>query len=166
MTALVDSLTDKVQTVIPLMPSTTGSKGYIFTSYAEGDSQFVDGPKGLFGQRGYAHWDYRESERDCHTALFLQLEQAIPESSMIACVLSPYWKRAKWTVRELFFTDEAGRPYLLLLSRETGPPATAGMTYIDFSKNSEDRYAALDRELTRKKLWSVSATYSSDNLHG
>jgi len=40
------------------------SKGYVFISYADEDSQFVEELKSFLGEHKYAYWDFRESDRN------------------------------------------------------------------------------------------------------
>lgn len=129
------------------------SRGYVFLSYAEEDFAFVDRLKALLAGRGFAYWDYRESDRNYDAALAIELEGVILHSEAVACVLSPDWKQSRWALRELFFAEEAGKPYLLLLARPIGPTlATAGMTKIDFTTDQGQGFAKLERELERKGL--------------
>ena len=129
------------------------SKGYMFLSYADEDAEFVGRLRRFLTDRGYAFWDYRESERNYHVALSLELEEVIMGAAAMACVLSPDWKRSRWALRELAFADEADKPYLLLQARPMGPTlATAGMTFIDFQADERRGFELLDRELTRKGL--------------
>lgn len=51
------------------------AKGYVFISYNKTDIDFVEKFKAILKRRGYAYWDYSESERDYHNALYRELEE-------------------------------------------------------------------------------------------
>ncbi|MHC4544370.1 MAG: toll/interleukin-1 receptor domain-containing protein [Planctomycetota bacterium] len=150
---LVDTLPPEVVRSVPKPEQPQKSKGYIFLSYAEEDSGFVEDLKMFLAERKYAYWDYEESERDYHTQLFRELEKAITEATATVSVVSPAWKRSRWTIREYFFSEDAGVPVLLVQAQDPGPTlATAGMPYIDFVKDRDAGYNKLSRELDRKGL--------------
>jgi len=129
------------------------SKGYVFLSYAHEDSEFVAKLKQFLEEQGYGYWDYEESDRDYHSQLFLELEEAILGSAALFAVLSEDWKRSRWTVREYFFAEDAGTPVFLLRSKALRPTlAVAGMPYIDFEDDESDGFTKLNRELERKGL--------------
>ena len=103
--------------------------------------------------RGYAYWDYQDSERNYQTQLPSELEGVMLNAAATICVLSPAWKESKWTQRELAFSEEIGVPVFLAKAREIGPTlAIAGKLYIDFTLNEEAGFAKLDNELRRKGL--------------
>ena len=129
------------------------SKGYVFISFAEEDSDFVKELRNALSDRGYGYWDYQNSDRDYHTLLFLELESIIKEASATLSVLSPDWKKSQWAAKEYLFSQDVGTPVFLLMYRDMGPTlVTAGQPYIDFTKSKEDGFAKLDRELKRKGL--------------
>lgn len=137
----------------PIPPKSKKSKGYVFLSYAEEDGDFVEKLKDYLRERGYAYWDYNESNRNYHTSLVTELEDIIKESSATLSILSPAWKLSKWTIKEYIFSDEAGIPVFLLKAKEVGPIlAIAGEHYIDFVQNSKLGFERLNRELSRKGL--------------
>ncbi len=104
-------------------------------------------------RRGYGFWDYAKSDRDYHTQLFLELEMAIKEASAVLSILSPHWKRSKWTIREYLYAEEIGSPIFLLKAKEMEPTLViAGIPYIDFVGNTESGLLKLDKELNRKGL--------------
>jgi hypothetical protein len=129
------------------------SKGYVFISYAEEDTDFVTRLKEFLATKGYGYWDYAESDRDYHGDLFLELEGVITGAAGTLSVLSPHWKQSRTAIKELHFSSEVGIPVFLLKAREMGPTlAIAGIPYIDFTQNESAGYDKLDRELKRKGL--------------
>ncbi len=96
------------------------SKGYVFLSYAQEDSDFVDKLCEYLKKRGYGFWDYRSSDRNYHTFLFLELEDAISNSAATLSILSPDWKKSVWTPKEMFFAQDVKVPVFLLMAREMG----------------------------------------------
>lgn len=104
-------------------------------------------------EHGYAYWDYEESDRDYHSQFFLELESVIIEASATLSVLSESWKRSPWALKEFFFSQEVDTPVFLLKAKALGPTlAIAGMTYIDFNKDTNKGYQKLHKELKRKQL--------------
>jgi hypothetical protein len=129
------------------------SKGYVFISYAQEDTPFVEQLRAFLGEKGYGYWDYQASDRNFHTQLFLELEEVIKNASATLSVLSPDWKKSKWAAKEYLFSEEVNVPVFLLMAREMGPTlVTAGVTYIDFTADPASGFARLDRELRRKGL--------------
>ena len=129
------------------------SKGYAFINYAEEDLDFVAGLTVFMGERGYAYWDYEKSDRNSHTQLYLELEEAITRAKAVLCVLSPAWRSSIWAVKEYLYAGEVGTPTFLL--RAKGIPPTlviAGAHFIDFVSDSSKGYARLEQELERKNL--------------
>lgn len=151
--SLVAYLPDEVLQSTPVAEHAPRSKGYIFISYAEEDSAFVDQLRDFLKQKGYGYWDYQDSERDYQSLLYLELEDVIRGASATISVLSPDWKKSKWTAKEFLFSDEVGIPVFLLMARPMEPTlVTAGIPYIDFTRDTEQGYSKLDRELRRKGL--------------
>lgn len=129
------------------------AKGYVFLSYAEEDASFADDIKKFLKQRDYGYWDYRESDRDYHADLYLELESVIQEAAATLSFLSPEWKRSRTAVKEYHFSQEVGVPVFLLRVRNPGPTlAVAGIPYIDFSEDHREGFERLDRELSRRGL--------------
>lgn len=152
-TALLNALVTISKSAAPVTPQEVKSKGYAFISYAEEDADFVKILKRFLREYGYAYWDYEESDRDYHSQLFLELEGVIIEASATLSVLSEAWKKSMWSVKEFFFSEEVGTPVFLLKAKHISPTlAIAGMTHIDFTKNTEKGFQKLNRELKRKKL--------------
>lgn len=129
------------------------SLGYVFISYAEEDSAFVEKLRVFLGEKGYGYWDYQSSDRNFHTQLFLELEQVIQNAAATLSVLSPDWKTSIWAAKEYLFSEEVGTPVFLLKVRELGPTLViAGVPYLDFVRDETAGFARLDRELRRKGL--------------
>lgn len=105
------------------------------------------------GERGYAYWDYEKSDREYHTQLYLELEEAIARAKAVLCVLSPAWRSSAWTVKEYLYAQEVGTPTFLLRARMIPPTLVlAGIQFIDFVADRPKGYERLQRELTRKNL--------------
>ena len=137
----------------PIAAPEEKAKGYVFLSYAEEDAAFVDDLKGFLANRGYAYWDYRESDRNYHQDLYLELEGVIAEASAMLSFLSPDWKRSRTTVKEYHFSTEVGIPVFLLRVRDPGPTLViAGLPYIDFTEDKNAGFLRLEKELSRKGL--------------
>ncbi|HYB98947.1 MAG TPA: toll/interleukin-1 receptor domain-containing protein [Candidatus Limnocylindrales bacterium] len=137
----------------PAEPRPEQAKGYVFLSYAEEDAPFVDDLKEFLKQHNYGYWDYRESDRDYHADLYLELESVIQQAAATLSFLSPDWKRSRTAVKEYYFSLEVGVPVFLLRVRNPGPTlAVAGMPYIDFSEDHRAGFVRLERELSRKGL--------------
>ncbi len=142
-----------LRTESPAEPRTEQAKGYVFLSYAEEDASFVDDLKEFLKQRNYGYWDYRESDRDYHADLYLELESIIQEAAATLSFLSPEWKRSRTAVKEYYFSLEVGVPVFSLRVRNPGPTlAVAGIPYIDFSQDHRAGFTRLERELSRKGL--------------
>jgi len=137
----------------PVEPPTEDAKGYVFLSYAEEDASFVDDLKEFLKEGSYGYWDYRESDRDYHADLYLELEAVIQEAAATFSFLSPEWKQSRTAVKEYYFSLEVGVPVFLLRVRNPGPTlAVAGLPYIDFSQDHRAGFKRLERELSRKGL--------------
>lgn len=129
------------------------SKGYVFVSYADEDSQFVDELKSFLGEHGYAYWDFRESERNYDVDYSLELESVIKDAAGTLSVVSPNWKQSQISMQEFHFSRDVGTPVFLLKVGDPGPTlALSGLTYIDFTRELDKGFAKLDKELKRKGL--------------
>ncbi|MFN8376434.1 MAG: toll/interleukin-1 receptor domain-containing protein [Anaerolineae bacterium] len=150
---ILERLPDSVQSSKPVKPQAPKSKGYVFISYAQEDTEFVERIRQFLKERGYGYWDYQDSDRNYQTQLFLELEDVIKGAAATLSVLSPDWKKSQWAAKEYLFSQEVGVPVFLLMAREMGPTlVTAGYTYIDFSRDTDAGFAKLDKELRRKGL--------------
>jgi TIR domain len=137
----------------PVAGSQTQTKGYVFFNYSEEDTRFIQKVRKFLGQRGYAYWDYQDSDRDYHSDLDLELEAIIREATAVLSILSPSWKASRWTRKEYLFAEEVGTPVFLLKAKELGPTLIiAGSQFIDFTSESDSGFRKLGRELERKGL--------------
>jgi hypothetical protein len=134
-------------------PTPAKSKGYVFLSYAEEDSQFAERLKRFLAGRGYAYWDYQESDRDYHGDLYLELEGIISEAAGTLSILSPFWKKSPTAIKEYHFSVEVGTPVFLLKAQVVGPILViAGIPFIDFTGDEDSAFLRLANELKRKGL--------------
>jgi hypothetical protein len=141
------------QAAQPVAPAKQKASGYVFLSYAEEDASFVDELKSFLKKRKYGYWDYRESDRDYHQDLYLELEGIIKEAVATLSFLSPDWKRSRTAVQEYHFSIEIGIPVFLLRVRNPGPTLViAGLPYIDFTEDYGSGFKRLEKELSRKGL--------------
>ncbi len=90
------------------------SKGYVFVSYADENSQFVEQLKSFLGEHGYAYWDFRESERDYNVDYSLELEGIIKDAAGTLSIISPNWKQSQISMQEFHFSRDVGTPVFLL----------------------------------------------------
>ncbi|MDX2140483.1 MAG: toll/interleukin-1 receptor domain-containing protein [Chloroflexota bacterium] len=133
--------------------TTPKSKGYVFISYADEDSEFVMKMRLFMKDRGFGYWDYQDSDRNYHTQLFLELEEVIRGAAAMISVLSPDWKQSRWAAKEYIFSEDVGVPVFLAMAREMGPTLViAGIPYIDFTRDMDAGFAKLDKELRKKGL--------------
>lgn len=141
----------KEPNAIPTPPNS--SKGYVFISYTEEDSDFVEDLRVFLSDKDYGYWDYAESDRDYHSQFVRELEGVIRDAAATLTVLSESWKDSTWAMREFFFSEEIGTPVFLLKAKEMEPSlAVAGSSYISFVEDPEYGYQKLGRELKRKGL--------------
>jgi TIR domain len=139
----------KPQPELPTRPA----KGYVFLSYAEEDADFLEQLRAFFGEQGYAYWEFETSDRDYQKRIDLELEGVISNAVATVSVLSEAWKASTWSLRELFFSQEIGKPVFLLKAKSISPTlAIAGFPYIDFTTDSQQAFLRLARELKRAGL--------------
>ena len=132
----------------PTRQGAGAAKGYVFLSYANEDAGFVDKLKGYLNSRGYAYWDYRETNRDYQSLLNVELERAIKSSKATICMLSDHWKLSEWTMNEFEYSRQIGKPTLLLKTQQFEPIARiATHTYIDFTLRFDQGASLLDQAL-------------------
>ena len=131
----------------------TPAKGYVFLSYAEEDADFLEQLRSFFGEHGYAYWEFEKSDRDFQKRIDLELEDVITNAVATVSVLSESWKTSDWSVRELYFSKEIGKPVFLLKAKPFKPIlAISGLPYIDFTRDSDDAFSRLAKELRRAGL--------------
>ncbi len=131
------------------------NKGYAFLSYISEDADFIDKLKDFLETRGYAFWDYRESERDYNTELYRELESKIEEAAVFISVLSDAWRKTLWTAREYVYAEEAKVPVFVVQAKPLDRPVPILLnlrTRIDMSKDFNAGIKKLDEELDKKGL--------------
>ena len=149
--ALVGALANVVARTKPIPIRKPRNKGYAFISYSQNDSIFLDELKTFLGEHDYGYWDFHESKRDYQNQFHLELEGVIRNSQAVLCVLTPDWKRSRWTPREYLFSEEINKPLFLLKYRALEPTLLiAGSSYIDFVANKSKGYLELDSELRER----------------
>jgi hypothetical protein len=137
----------------PVETPSKKSKGYLFISYADEDTRFVDDLKAFMKEKGYGYWDFRESDRNYQADYSLELEGIIKNAAGTLSVVSPDWKRSATAFQELHFSREVGTPVFLLKVRDPGPTlAIAGITFIDFLSQPTTGFKRLEEEMRRKGL--------------
>lgn len=128
-------------------------KGYAFISYATEDIDFLADLKEFLIESKYGFWDFHENKRNYELQFHLELEGVIRDSEAVLCVVSPDWKKSKWTPREFLFAEEIRKPIFLLRARNLEPTLLlAGSSYIDFVADKERGFHELRRELKAKGL--------------
>jgi hypothetical protein len=151
--SLLRALTAIITPGEPKQGAQRKSKGYVFLSYAEEDKRFVRSLSSFLRERQYGYWDYDESDRNYQSQMFSELEEIIREAAATLSILTPAWKRSRWTIREYLFSEEVGTPVFLLKVEEMGPTLSiAGIPFIDFTKSQDEGLKKLHRELRRKGL--------------
>ena len=129
------------------------NKGYAFISYASEDFDFLLDLKQFLIEAKYGYWDFHENKRDYELQFHLELEGVIRESEVMLCIISPDWKKSRWTPREFLFAEEIRKPIFLLRSQDLEPTLLiAGSSYIDFVSDKERGFNELQRELNAKGL--------------
>jgi len=150
--ALLDGIRG-LQQASPVAASEAKSKGYVFISYADEDSEFVLELKTFMKKQGYGYWDFRESKRNYQIDFLLELEGIIKDAAGTLSVISPEWKRSPTAFKELQFSWEVGTPVFLLKVKDPGPTlAISGLTYIDFIVGRQNGFEKLNEEMRRKGL--------------
>ncbi|PJF41939.1 MAG: hypothetical protein CUN55_10845 [Phototrophicales bacterium] len=150
---LLEHIPPSARSTHPVEAKAEQSRGYVFISYAQEDTDFVLLLREFLRERGYSYWDYQDSERDYHSQLFLELEDVIREAAATLSVLSPAWKQSMWTPREYLFSEQVQTPVFLLRAKDMEPTLLiAGVPYIDFVENQQHGFQKLEAELQRKGL--------------
>jgi hypothetical protein len=126
---------------------------YVFISYAQEDIQFIIPLRQFFKERGYSCWDYQDSERNHHSILRKELEDALRNATAAIFVLSPNWKASDWTQDEYDFATQLKTLIFRLMVHQM--EETLGVTnrlWIDFMRDEKEGFAKLDNELRRAGL--------------
>jgi hypothetical protein len=142
----------------PLPPkprSAAPAKGYVFISYSSQDKDFIDKFKTIIKRRNYGYWDYSESQRDYHSALYKELEQRIEGAAAFICIVSDSWRDSEWPAAEYLYARDAQIPVFVLIAKPLTRPVPILLiqqTRIDFSHDFDKAAGVLEHELDRKNL--------------
>lgn len=131
------------------------TKGYVFISYSRDDSGFVARLKEILRRRGYAYWDYSESERDYHGALYRELEERIENAKAFMCVVTDSWRETEWPAAECIYAKEAKVPIFVIVAGKLSRPVPIlinRQTRIDMVRDFTGSASVLERELDKKGL--------------
>jgi hypothetical protein len=131
------------------------AKGYVFISYSRADSDFIDKLKKILKRRGYAYWDYSESERNYHSALYRELEEKIEGAAAFMAVVTDSWRETEWPASEYSYAREAKVPVFVIQAKRLSQPVPIILTLqtrIDMSIDFERGAEILEHELTKKNL--------------
>lgn len=165
---LKDGLEAIARAVAPLMPSATvhpaisrgstqaqASKGYVFISYNREDRDFVVQLREILKRRRYAYWDYSESERDYHNALYRELEEKIENAAAFMCVVTDSWRNSEWPAAEYIYAREAKVPVFVIQAKHLARPVPIILnqqTRIDMAFDFAKGAVILEHELDKKDL--------------
>src|SRR5262245_44225643 len=72
----------------PIASKHEQTKGYVFISYAEEDTEFVKLLREFLHRYRYSYWDFDESQRNYHTRVSRELEGIIRDAAATLSVLS------------------------------------------------------------------------------
>jgi hypothetical protein len=148
---LINSIPKDFKSNRPIKVKEEKSKGYVFLSFCEEDTNFIVTLRDFLKSQEFAYWDFEEGDRNYHTQFFLELENVINDSEAVLSVISPDWKKSRWSIREFFYSEEIGKPVLLLRAKMTKPIlAIAGLPYIDFVTSKEKGFEKLGKELKKR----------------
>ena len=146
--SLVDALSVSIPRADSAKPKDKVSKGYAFISYSVDDREFLGTLKEFLAVHDYGYWDFHENKRNYEMQFHLELEEIIKGAEVMLCIMSPSWKRSKWTPREFLYAEEIGKPVFLLRAKKLEPTLlVAGLSYIDFAEDPSTGYQELNREL-------------------
>ena len=149
--SLLNAIPQNYKSNQPIEVKEAKSKGYVFLSFCEEDSKFVVELRKFLKLQNFAYWDFEEGERNYQMQFFLELETVINDSEAVLSIISPDWKKSRWTIREFFYSEEIGKPILLLRARATKPIlAIAGLPYIDFVIDNTKGFEKLGKELKKR----------------
>jgi uncharacterized protein YciU (UPF0263 family) len=141
--------------VAPETPEAPQTKGYVFVSYNKSDANFVEKLKEVLKRRNYAYWDYSESERDYHSALYKELELKIEGARAFMSIVTDSWRDTEWPGAEYMYAKDAGIPIFVIQAKPLARPVPIILnqqTRIDMSADFERGAAILEHELEKKKL--------------
>ena len=130
-------------------------KGYVFLSFVRQDKDIVEPLKKIFRKRGFAYWDYLESDRDYHQALYRELEKKIENAAAFISIVSDSWRETEWTAAEYIYAKEARIPIFVIQAKPLTRPIPIMLnqqTRIDLSSDFEGGLRILGKELEKKGL--------------
>lgn len=130
-------------------------KGYVFISYNKTDIDFVEQLRQILKRRGYVYWDYSESDRNYHHALYRELEEKINGAAAFMCVVTESWRESEWPAAEYIYAKEANVPVFVILAKPLVRPVPIILnqqTRIDMATNFAKGSAVLEHELDKKRL--------------
>jgi hypothetical protein len=131
------------------------TKGYVFISYDRHSSDFVLRLKDILKRRKYAYWDYKESERDYHNALYKELEEKIENAQAFMSVVTDSWRESEWPAAEYIYAKEAKVPVFVIQAVRLARPFPIiinQQTRIDMASDFEIGASVLEHELDKKGL--------------
>ncbi len=121
---------------------------YVFLSYAEADTPYMQQVKDFLSEKGYRYWEFQGSTRDYQTNLALDLEGILKNAAATLTILSPAWKQSDWSMKEFMYSQQVGKATFLLRFEDVEPTlAIADILYIDFVEDKSRGFQRLDDEL-------------------
>ena len=146
--SLVELLKGQKETEKGLKPGEVGAVRYLFLSYAEVDTPYMEEVKTWLAKKGYAYWEFQGSNRDYQAGLGFELEKVLLDATATLSILSPGWKQSKWSMKEFIFSQQIGIPVFLLRFQDAGPTLLIADTlYIDFVEDKSKGFELLEKEL-------------------
>lgn len=131
------------------------SKGYVFISYMSDDLELVGRLTEFLKAKGYAYWEYYDSDRDYHGILYRELEEKIDGAAAFMCIVSDSWRVSEWTASEYIYAKEAKIPIFVIQARKLEKPMPILLnlhTRIDMSGDYDKALLILENELKKKNL--------------
>jgi len=146
--SLVELLKGQKETEKGVKPGEEGAGRYLFLSYAEVDTPYMEEVKTWLAKKGYAFWEFQGSNRDYQAGLGFELEKVLCDAIATLSILSPGWKMSKWSMKEFMFSQQVGKPVFLLRFQDAGPTLLIADTlYIDFVEDKSKGFELLEKEL-------------------
>jgi len=146
---------DRSKAPLPLKSKEAATKGYVFISYSREDSDFVVSLKEILKKRGYSYWDYSESERDYHGALYKELEEKIENAKAFMCIVTDNWRESEWPAAECVYARESKVPIFVIQAKKLQRPVPIIInlqTRINMEGDFSRGASVLEHELDKKGL--------------
>jgi hypothetical protein len=143
------------RTKVYQQPQELDTKGYVFISYNRDSIDFINRLKDILKRRRYAYWDYSESERDYHNALYKELEEKIENAKAFMSVVTDSWRESEWPAAEYIYAKEAEIPVFVIQAKKLSRPFPIiinQQTRIDMASDFEKGALVLERELDKEGL--------------